>query len=351
MTEPTYLYAITDRCESGEQDLGLLGLDGLSPARVVAHAGLGCVVSSHLGDDPRTVARDRLFRHLLRHQQIVEAVMRERTVLPVKFGTIVEDPSEIALFLEQARDSLAGALESARGKIEVEVAATWDLVPALEAVRRETVVAGAIKVLAAADNPSTVDKVRLGRLVKVAMDCRKDTYREMILARLGPLAHGVVSNALLSEELIMNVAFLIDRARQREFDRQILELDRLTGNEIRLRTIGPLPPYSFHTVDVRRVSTRDVEKARAALGLSGVESEQQIRLAYRNLLAKERRGIPPSTTSSPSGSAELRQAAEVLRMVQRRGLAGGVGPYFAVSIGGVAHHDVAPARFGAPVGA
>lgn len=351
MTEPTYLYAITDRCESGEQDLGLLGLDGLSPARLVAHAGLGCVVSRHLGDDPRTVARDKLFRHLLRHQQIVEAVMRERTVLPVRFGTVVEDPSEIALFLEQARDSLAGALESARGKIEVEVAATWDLARALGAVRRETVVAGAVKVLAAAGDPSTVDKVRLGRLVKVAMDCRKDTYREMMLARLGPLAHGVVSNALLSEELVMNVAFLIDRARQAEFDRQIRELDRLTGNEIRLRTIGPLPPYSFHTVDVRRVSAQEVKAARVALGLSGKESEREARMAYRNLVVKERRAVAPQAIGSSTGVAELRHASEVLRALRRHRPAGDDGPYFAVSIGGVAQQDVDPARFGAPAGA
>lgn len=351
MTERIYLYAIADRCKSGEEDLGLPGLDGLSPARVVVHAGLGCVVSRHLADDPRAADREALFRYLLRHQQIVEAVMRERTVLPVKFGTILDAPSEIALLLEQAWDSLAGALESVRGRVEVEVAGTWDLARALEAVKKETAVAGALNALAAQENPSIADRIRVGRVVKVAMDCRKDTYREMMLARLAPLSHGVVSNALLSEELVMNVAFLIDQARQAEFDGQILELDRLAGHEIRFRTIGPLPPYSFHTVDVRRVSAQEVKAARVALGLSGKESEREARMAYRNLMVKERRAVAPQATGSSTGVAELRHAAEVLRALRRHRPAGDDGPYFAVSIGGVAQQDVDPARFGAPAGA
>lgn len=349
--EPTYLYAITDRCEFGEEDLTLPGLDGLSPARVVADAGLGCVVSRHSGDDPRAVARDRLFRYLLRHQQIVEAVMRERTVLPVKFGTILGDSSEVALLLAQARERLAKALESARGRVQFEVAATWDPTRALGAVRLEPAVAGAVKALAVEKIPTTADRVRIGQLVKIALDCRKDSYREMVLARLRPLSHGVVSNPLMSDELVVNEAFLIDRAQQSEFDRQIEELDRLTGNEIQLRTIGPLPPYSFHTVHVTRVSAQDVEEARVTLGLSGRASEREIGMACRNLVARELRTAQAPAAAAAACLAKLRQAKATARAARRNGSPGDAGPWFLVSVDGLAHQDIEPARYGARAGA
>ncbi|GAG51952.1 unnamed protein product, partial [marine sediment metagenome] len=54
---------------------------------------------------------------------------------------------------------------------------------------------------------------------------------------------------IFSPLMIFNTAFLVDRAREEEFDRVVNELDQKYGKDIKLLYTGPLAPYSF--VDFR----------------------------------------------------------------------------------------------------
>jgi hypothetical protein len=354
----TYLYGIVEGAE--EANLGITGVARGSPVRVLGVNGLGCVVSEYPAGDPRSLSKEKMVRHLLRHQQVVEHVMQGRTVLPVKFGTTLEGPEEVRALLAQAHHDLAKALDQVRDKVEVEVAATWDINRVLQEVGHGDDVVRAREAIAKTGSPTLEDKVRLGQVVKACLDRRRDAYREWMLELLKPLAVDVAPNALVAEEMVMNVAFLVERARQREFDEQLRVVDSYFDNQVTFRKIGPLPPYSFSTVEVTRLSEEQMEGARQELELPAVFVETEVRRAYRRLAAREQRKVQLGVRASADGLGRVRQASEVLLACCRaqashppaadRGSLGGNengGCLFAVTIRGTGYQDIAPARFGA----
>lgn len=349
-----YVYAVMETAVDHALWGSVAGLDGTSLVEVVARGGNGCVMSAHHGEDPRGASRETMLRYLLRHQQVVEHVMREHTVLPVRFGTMLGSAEEAVALLAQTGRELTRALASVRDRVEVEVAATWDLKRVLQEVGREAEVAWAREQAAATGSPTQEDRVRLGQVVKACLDRRRDVYRERMLEFLRPLAFEVATNALVADEMVMNVAFLVERGRQQEFDERVRALDALFDNQIAFRMIGPLPPYSFGTVEIARLDQEQMEEARRELGLSAVFVEAEVRRAYRHLAAREQaqRGIK----ASGERLAKVRQAAEVLlawcRGQGRPGDAAGseVGArLFTVAVRGTGYQEIAAARFGGAV--
>ncbi|MDP2951739.1 MAG: GvpL/GvpF family gas vesicle protein, partial [Chloroflexota bacterium] len=81
--------------------LGIGGGDGAGPVQVLAASGLGCVVSACRGEDLGTLSREELVKRLFAHQQVVELVMEQQAVLPVKFGTVLDDTPEVLDLLRQ----------------------------------------------------------------------------------------------------------------------------------------------------------------------------------------------------------------------------------------------------------
>ena len=51
--------------------------------------------------------------------------------------------------------------------------------------------------------------------------------------------------------MIMNAAFLVDRAREKEFDSCVEELGVHYGDRIEFKYVGPVPPYSFVNIVVK----------------------------------------------------------------------------------------------------
>ncbi|MBM4371863.1 MAG: GvpL/GvpF family gas vesicle protein [Deltaproteobacteria bacterium] len=349
------LHGIVDTAADLEECPGVVGLDGTSPDGIVAYRGIGCVVGAHPGTELRSLPRETLIRYLFRHQQVVERVMQRHTVLPVKFGSTVDSREDARALLVQAHRDLTEALALMRDKVEVEVVATWDVERTLEEVGREEGVIQAREAIVAGGNSTLEDKVRLGQVVKERLDRRRNAHRERMLDVLQPLAVGAAPNALIAEDMVVNVAFLVERARVSQFDDGVRELDSLFGNRITFRVIGPLPPYSFSTVEITQLTPEQVEQARQELGLPGAHGETEVRKAYRRLAAEVQRKEPSGTKTPADRLARLRWASEVLQASSRRqasrggrsDVSGGSAAdrLFVVSLRGTGYQEVEAARF------
>jgi len=265
----------------------------------------------------------------------------------------------VRALLAQAHHDLGKALDLMRDKVEVEVAATWDIKRVLQEVGREEEVVRAREAVTARGSPTLDDKVRLGQVVKACLDRRRDTYRERMLEYLRPLAIDVAPNALVAEEMVMNVAFLVERARQQEFEEQMRLVDLLFDRQVTFRVIGPLPPYSFSTVEVTPLSQEQVEQARQDLELPVVFVEAEVRRAYRRLAARDRRKVQCGVKPSADGLARVRKASEVLlpwcRAQALRSCGGPSNgnkkgsPVFVVAVRRTEYQEIDGARFGATV--
>lgn len=99
------LYAITD--DPAEPD---------PPLRAVRSDGLTALCAPA---EPREVTPEVLWHH----EEVVEALMEQRDLLPVRFGTLIPDEQAAARALEERREELAASLDRVRGAVELAVRA------------------------------------------------------------------------------------------------------------------------------------------------------------------------------------------------------------------------------------
>ena len=309
--ENRYIYGIIT---GNETSFNISGVDNSTPVYTIADQDVSCVLSDYGGEAFGALSKEELVRRLLAHQRVVEWVMQDHTVLPVKFGTLLNSSQEVLGLLTQGHSGFVDTLAAIQDKVEIEVAAAWDTSEALQEMSKEEDVVRVKESITHKGEPTVEDRVHLGQVVKACMDRRRDSYRERMIDFLKPLSVDVAPNAMVSDQMVMNVAFLVDRARQQEFDEGVNQLDNLFQNEITFRVIGPLPPYSFNTVEITRLTPQQVEEARGTLHLGDAISEGEIRKAYRRLAAEEQRSLRPEDKPAKDQFviAKLRQASELL---------------------------------------
>jgi hypothetical protein len=307
-----YIYGIIDR--SNETDFSISGLNGSSPVYSIVHEDLSCVMSNYSGKEFSSMSKEEVVRYLLGHQMVVEHVMKWHTVLPVKFGTVLATSDEVRNLLSQGYSQFVDILAWIQDKVEIEVAATWDKQQIFQEISAEPEIVCASKTIAGKGQQTLEDRIQLGRIVKAAMDKRRSSYRERMINFLASVAIDVQPNALVSEEMVMNVAFLLEKPNQEEFDGCVKQLDYLFHNKINFRIIGPLPPYTFATVEVTKLSPEKIDEARQLLHLGKTFFESDVRKAYRHLAAESH---PDYRTGGEldlvkAQLAQLHQASEML---------------------------------------
>lgn len=277
--------------------------------QTVTSGGLGCVLADYSGEDFHSLSKQETIQQLLAHQLVVEQVMKRQAVLPVKFGTIFAGNEEVRTLLNQGSRQFSETLEWVEDKVEVEVAATWNVNKILREIANEGEIQRLKAEIAAQPNNTPFDnRIYLGKLVKASMDRRRDHYRQQMIDYLAPLAIDLQNNVLVSDELVMNVGFLINKADQPEFDSHINHLNDLLQNEIDFKVIGPLPPYSFATVEITKPDMQKIEEARQLLNLDRTVSEAEVKRAYRRTAAR----MHPDR--NPSGSAGNRDFAKLSKL-------------------------------------
>ena len=308
-----YIYGIIRTDGNGNGALGINGLGGSAQVDTITYRGLGCALSDYSGREFNSMSKEELIRFLLAHQVVVEHVMKKHTVLPVKFGTLLATPEEARCLLAQGYSQFVDALSWFQDKVEIEVAATWDTEQVLQEISSEEGIVRTRQAIAKSPGQQTLEeRILLGQMVKASMDRHRDSYRERMISFLKPAAVDLQPNALLSDQMVMSVAFLVEKANQKEFDNRINELNDLFHNQINFRIIGPLPPYSFITVEVTRLRLEQIEEAKQLLHLGGVISEPEVRKAYRHLAAETHPDRKPGDEMAKTRFAKLRQASELL---------------------------------------
>jgi hypothetical protein len=192
---------------------------------------------------------ERARRYLLAHTLVLEEVMQEFTILPVRFGVVA--PSAEAIreqVLARRHDELTGLLAEMHGRVELGIKALWEQ----EAVVREVMEKGPPHLRRLRDKikeqsvaASYYDRMSLGEGLEAAVAEKREEDSRAILARLIPLAEEHKLNPLQVERMVVNAAFLVRRERQPQFDAAIEELDREIGSRLTFKYVGPVPPYNF----------------------------------------------------------------------------------------------------------
>ncbi len=135
MKDGVYIYGIIKT--SDPQEFGEIGIgDGSSQVLTIGLKDLAAVVSKCPFTIYDSLAKERVVKDLVTHQFVIEKVMENFTIIPVKFGTMAETEDEVIKFLEKGHVLLSDELHKAEAKIELDVVASWESQKILEAIYR-----------------------------------------------------------------------------------------------------------------------------------------------------------------------------------------------------------------------
>ena len=162
---------------------------------------------------------------LWRHEEVVEALMADRDLLPVRYGTRLENEAAVARAVEERRDELAAALDRVRGAVELSIR----VVPAK----------GAPAPVEPAETTSGVDYLR----IKARAEAGRDEAARALHEPLAALARASSESRPRAPELF-RAAYLVERDGVDSFVAVVARLQD-ANPALAILCTGPWPPYSF----------------------------------------------------------------------------------------------------------
>lgn len=181
--------------------------------------------------------------NLLAHADVVEELHETGVVLPARFGTVLDDHDaalellslpDVELLLERHRDNgeltLKGTYEDS---VLAEVSAP--LAPLQAAYRRA---------------PTLEAGIALGEAVTQALADRRARDLDRVLGRIDGLVVDVVVSEPLGEYGALDLGLLVRRDAVDALEAALGELTAELSPPLHLRLVGPLPPYSFVSLDL-----------------------------------------------------------------------------------------------------
>jgi len=245
--EGRYLYAIIICPEPREFRTRGIGERG-DAVYTINHKRLAAVVS-----DSPMIEYDSSRRNMMAHTLVLEEVMEEFDLLPVRFDTIAPGAEIIQdRLLTQRYGEFTQLLGQMEGRVEYGLKAFWYEGAVFDEVLRED---DAIRKLRDSLAGKTADgsyyeRIRLGEAVEKALMEKRTQDEEMILSRIRPHVNKSRTNKAISERMVLNAAFLVDRAKEPAVDAAVQQLDEEFGERLMFKYVGPVAPYNFVNIVV-----------------------------------------------------------------------------------------------------
>jgi hypothetical protein len=235
----TYVYGIVESSARAPKASGIAG----APLAVVAGEGAAALVSD-LPDDQVHMGREEV----LTHADVLDRAMAGGTVLPMRFGVVMDDSDDVRRqLLERYGDDLRSQLIELAGKVELNVRAVYEEGAVLrEVVSDDPAIARLRETVRDRPEDATYyERIRLGELVAKAVEAKREGDAQAILDALAPEALACDIGAPAHERVVVSASFLVDRARLDAFDALLETVARDQAGRIRFKLTGPRAPHSF----------------------------------------------------------------------------------------------------------
>ena len=235
-----YLYAITD-----DPEVTTLPESGIGGASLLtcAYRDVAAVISPMVSAEIEPTA-DNVWRH----EEIVEALMAESAVLPVRFGTVLADRTAVQATLAVHYSRFVTNLDRVRGRVELGLRVLWDDdgCPTDKDDGGRMADSGRAYLMARVEKEHQVQASRQrGEALAAELD-----------ARLADLAVQSTHRALVTPRLLLTAAYLVEQDQVVPFQQRVRALGAAYP-ALRFLCTGPWPPYSFVGAVVSTANERE----------------------------------------------------------------------------------------------
>ena len=290
-----YIYGFVPNFYSTEMFRSLEN-SGLS---AITYDNISAIISEKDGVSIDYTDRESLGTLLVHHQQTIEELqcLGFTVLIPMRLGTIVKTKEDVFKIFKNGYELITETLKKIQFLTEIDLAVTWADFPGLlkDIASLPEILEMKEKILQAVDKLSQEDQMKAGMLVQSKLKEKNSKVELNILDLLSQVSLDIKTHDVMNDQMITNSAFLINRNSQDKFEQVIGQLDDEYKGALNFRMVGPLPCYSFYTIEIKELNSDHIAQANAELGLKDEVSESEIKKAY---LAKARMFHPDISNES-----------------------------------------------------
>jgi len=279
-TKGIYIYGIVPNFYSTDMFRSLEN----SGVYAITFQNISAIVSDRNSTHLDYLDRESLGYLLVHHQKTIEDLMGKgfAMLIPMRLGTIVSSKEEVFKILANGYDLIIDTLKKIEHLTEIDLAVTWADFPGTlkEIAGHPDIIAIKDDFLKKADTLLKIDQVKVGMLVQAKLKEKNTKVELNILDFLSPISLDIKTHEAMNDEMVTNSAFLINRNNKEKFEQLMDQLDEEYKGLLNFKLVGPLPCYSFYTIEVKDLNSEQVEQARKELGLREETSESEIKKAY-----------------------------------------------------------------------
>ncbi|MEI7980477.1 MAG: GvpL/GvpF family gas vesicle protein [Bacteroidota bacterium] len=279
-TKGIYIYGIVPNFY-GTTQFQLLENSGVF---AITFQNISAIVSGRDGVQLDFLDRESLGHLLVHHQQTIEELQGKgfNMLIPMKLGTIAGSREEVLQILANGYDLIIDTLTKIEYLTEIDLVVMW---ANFTEVLKEVAELPDIKemkneLMHSNDYVTKVDQYKMGHLIQEKIDAKNKAIEINILDALSAFGQDIKMHEVMNDEMVTNSAFLINRNRQEKFEQVFERLDKEYNGTLNFKLVGPLPCYSFFTLEVVALDPELVEQARKELGIKEKITDNDIKKAY-----------------------------------------------------------------------
>ena len=192
--------------------------------------------------------------NLIIHEKVIEEVMKDYTVLPVRFCTIANSAEDVRTFLRRRYGEFKGMLRDMDNKVELGLKGRWTNMRKIfaEIADQDPKVKESKRMVE--EHPGNTDddkKIAVGKVVKASLEGKKADEGNQVLNHFKRVALDIRRNDLVGDDMFLNAVFLIDRTREKQFDYLVEDVAEKYKERAEFKYIGPVPPFNFVNIEMK----------------------------------------------------------------------------------------------------
>lgn len=238
-----YVYGVVrvDQAAPESFPAGVAG--GEAPVRLVEQDGLAVVVSDVPSGWSAATRAD-----VEAHERVLGALVQERTVVPMRFGMVLDsDDAAREVLLNRHRGQIDELLTRLDGHVQMSVKAFYveegllrEVLRQHPELKRRSDALGDLPI-----QTSESERIALGRDVAHAVEQQRAHDQSLLAEPLAAAVREIRLEALRSDRLALNAQLLVAKNRQSDLDAAVERLTAEHRDRFAFRYVGPVAPYSF----------------------------------------------------------------------------------------------------------
>ena len=188
--------------------------------------------------------------------KIIENMMREYTLLPMRFGTLVKEDREVIAILEKYYDGFIDNLRQIKGKLEYGLKVLLDIKEAGFEINSSS----------ETKDSKSFDRLKGGSPYKKYLleKLREHKFEEALMGKVGRIIEDIHNplkelsslskfKKMATKRIILDAAYLVEKKKKDVFIQRFKGLCK-RHQKLKFLLTGPWPPYNFASLDSRHLT-------------------------------------------------------------------------------------------------